>query len=162
MMTISYKGGNDKGAMRYAYRAYETTGELYFVGFATRVAIALDNFEDTDCYGSELVKDEANFETYCSEIDKKEGYEQGTYEIFVLGKIAVAKYELGKKAEAEEYAFNTLDGKFPENNAVVALWVTAVQNGDFETANAIVEKLRVLAVDNETDRAYLLAFLESL
>jgi hypothetical protein len=112
MMKISYAAGNDVGAMKYAYRAYESTDEVYYVAFATEVAVGMDKPEDVDYYGSKFVADDERFETYCLEIDAKYGYEQGTYERYVNGCLAVAKYELGKKDEAKAFAFGTLNGGF--------------------------------------------------
>jgi hypothetical protein len=147
--------------MKYAYRAYETTGEVYFLGFATRVAINLDNYEDVEYYGTELLKDEEVFTQYCLDIDQKEDFENGTYEMYLAGKFAVAKYELGKKDEAQEYAFDSLEGAFPKNNAAMALLFAAMQNRDTETENAVINRIRTLTPVSEADRDYLRAFLES-
>jgi hypothetical protein len=161
MMKISYAVGNDVGAMKYAYRAYESTDEVYYVAFATEVAVGMDKPEDVDYYGSKFVADDERFETYCLEIDAKYGYEQGTYERYVNGCLAVAKYELGKKDEAKAFAFGTLNGGFKENNAVVALFFAAWQAGDIETVEGVVQDLRGLTVTDEADSNYLSSLLSA-
>ena len=160
MMKISYETGNDKGAMKYAYRAYKTTGELHYLGFATRVAMGINDLDDVDYYGSALVASEG-FEQYCLEIDEKEGYEDGTYELYISTKLVVVKYSLGEKDEAKEYAFNSLDGGFPQNNAVIALLFSAMQAGDTETESYIVNELRAMTVANEVEQRYLNNILEA-
>lgn len=159
MMKISYAVGNDVGAMKYAYRAYESTDEVYYVAFATEVAIGMDAPKDVEYYASKFVADGDKFERYCSEIDTKYGYDQGTYKRYVFGRLAVAKYELGKKDEAKTFAFQTLDNGFAENNAVVALLFTALQSSDLETANGIVDELKNLTVTDVEQSEYLSALI---
>lgn len=160
MMRISYETGNDKGAMKYAYRAYKTTGELHYLGFATRVAIGIDNLEDVDYYGSVLASSDG-FEQYCLEIDEKEGYADGTYELYISTKLVVVKYALGEKVEAKEYAFESLNGGFPQNNAVIALLFSAMQAEDTETESYIIGELRNMTVSNEAEQQYLNNILEA-
>ena len=161
MMKISYAVGNDAGAMKYAYRAYESTDEVYYVAFATEVAISMDEAEDVEYYATKFVADEERFSGYCAEIDKKHGYDEGTYERYVNGRLVVAKYELGKKSEAKDYAFQSLKGGFAENNAVVALLFTALQNNDGETVESIISSLRSLTVVDQAESNYLASLLSA-
>ncbi len=161
MMKISYAVGNDTGAMKYAYRAYESTDEVYYVAFATEVAISMDEPSDVEYYATQFVADEERFVNYCAEIDKKHGYDAGTYERYVNGRLVVAKYELGKKADAKEYAFKSLKGGFAENNAVVALLFTALQKNDIETVESIVASLRTLTVADQMESNYLASLLSA-
>jgi hypothetical protein len=159
MMKISYAVGDDVGAMKYAYRAYETTDELYYVAFATEVAIGMDEPEDVEYYAEKFIAESEKFDEYCAEIDRKHGYEEGKYKSYVCGRLTVAKYELGEIDEAKTYAFSTLNGGFSENNAVVALLFAARQNKDANTVKWIVDELKSLTVVGEKDTAYLNSLL---
>lgn len=159
MMKISYAVGNDVGAMRYAYRAYEATDELYYVAFATEVAIGMDEPKDVEYYADKFVSESEKFDAYCAEIDKKNGYQDGQYKRYVCGRLVVAKYELGEVEEAKTYAFSTLNGGFAENNAVVALLFAALQKNDVNTVKGLVDDLKTLTVTGEKDVAYLNSLL---
>ena len=159
MMKISYAVGNDVGAMKYAYRAYEATDEVYYVAFATEVAIGMDEPEEVKYYGEKFVAEAEIFQAYCAEIDQKNGYADGEYARYVVGRLVVAKYELGEVNEAKSYAFSTLKGGFAKNNAVVALLFAAIQNGDAVTANEIVAELKQTTVVGESDVNYLNSLL---
>ncbi len=159
MMRISYAVGNDVGAMKYAYRAYEATDELYYVAFATEVAIGMDEPEDVEYYAEKFVAESEKFDAYCAEIDRKNGYEKGRYKRYVCGRLVVAKYELGEVEEAKAYAFSTLGGGFAENNAVVALLFAARQKSDAVMVKRIVDELKTLTVTGEKDVAYLTSLL---
>ena len=63
------------------------------------------------------------------------------YEDYLYGKIAVAKYTQGKKEESVNYAFDSLKGGFPLDNAAVAVFYAAARNGDQATLDMIKGKM---------------------
>ena len=70
MMQISYRLGNDSGAMKYANRAYKGTGDIYYIAYATEVAIGIDEYADIETYAQEFIANE-NFSSYCEAVDEK-------------------------------------------------------------------------------------------
>ena len=131
MMQLSYDFGRDKSSIRYAQRAYDWFDDTYYMAYALEVAIGSDNQEMIEECGQIVVEDEAYFAQYCAE--KQSGISDKvtmSYEDYLYGKIAIAKYEQGKKEEAVNYAFDTLKGGFARDNAVVALFYVAVEDKD--------------------------------
>ena len=153
MMELSYDFGQDETSIRYAERAYDWFADPYYMAYAMEVAIGSDNQEKIETCGEVLTQDEEYFTQYCAE---KQANLSGTttkYEDFLYGKIAVAKYEQGKKAEAVNYAFDTLKGGFPLDNAAVAVFYSAI--GDKDTVDMIKGKMNEQASSiAEEDKAY--------
>jgi hypothetical protein len=141
MMELSYDFGQDETSIRYAERAYDWFADPYYMAYAMEVAIGSDNQEKIESCGEELTKDEQYFTQYCAEKQATLSSETKKYEDFLYGKIAVAKYQQGKKAESVNYAFDTLKGGFPLDNAAIAVFYAAVTNGDQETVDMIKGKM---------------------
>ena len=164
MMGISYKLGNDSGAMKYAYTAYSRTGEVAYIAYATDVAFGADDDEDIALYGEAFVNDE-DFLQYCSETDALYDQPAGSYCKYVYGRVVVSLYKLGEKQKSFEYAVQAVENGFEENNALVALFVESLVSGDFETADKVeTEFLKVLPTLSEDIKDYvesLLAVYES-
>ena len=75
--------------------------------------------------------------------------------------VCVSKYQEGKKEAAVSLACESLNGDFPEGNALVAVLLASLKVDDFETVGNIKTKLNELSVGE--DAKYLqetLAFLE--
>ena len=154
MMHLSYDFGQDASSIRYAERAYNWFDDTYYMAYAMEVAIGCDNQEKIERCGETLVKDEAYFTQYCTE--KQAGMPatmETRYEDYLYSKIAVAKYEQGKKEEAVNYAFDTLKGGFPLDNAVVAVFYAAMD--DQATVDMIKGKMNMQASTiADGDKAY--------
>ena len=139
MMRITYDMGMDGASIRYAKRAYDYTSDVYFIAFATEVAIGLNDYAQIETCGEELIADE-KFDAHCAQknasIASKGGYEQ-----YVFAQVCVAKYRQGEKTEAIEKAFAFVDGGFPENNAVAAVLLTALSQQDGFAVNTVKEKM---------------------
>ncbi|MBQ8309341.1 MAG: hypothetical protein IJX96_05855 [Clostridia bacterium] len=154
MMRITYDLGMDSASIYYAKRAYDYTGEAYYAAFATETAIGAENYANVETCGEAFIADD-EFDAYCqqrnAEIESKGGYEQ-----YVYGQVCVAKYRLGEKAEAIEKAFALVGEAFPENNAIAAVLLTALSDGDSETANAVMEKMNEMDISafSNTDKTY--------
>ena len=156
MMQLSYDFGQDESSIRYAERAYSWFDDTYYMAYAMEVAIGCDNSEKIEACGTALVEDTEYFAQYCKEKDETlPAAVKSTYEQYVYGKIAVAKYEQNKKEEAVNYAFDSLKGGFPLDNAAVAVLYTAKLSNDQATVDMIKGKMeQQQAFIAETDKAY--------
>lgn len=155
MMEVSYKLGDDNGAMKYAYTAYSRTGYVDYIAYATDVAFGMDDDEDIVRYGETFINDEA-FLSYCSEMD--ELYEQpaGAYRKYVYGKVVVSLYKLNEKQKAFDYAMQSVNGVFEQNNALVALFIESLVRGDAEMVSKIEDEfLKISPTLSEEMQTYL-------
>ena len=138
-MQLAYGLGMNKSSIRNAERAYKRSGDIYFIEYATSVAIASDNYEKIRVCGEKMIADE-EFEGYCEEKSSSKEAVEG-YEQYLYGQVCVAKYKLGDKMEAVESAFEFTDAEFPKNNAVMAVIYTAISEADSETLSVIRGKM---------------------
>ncbi|MBR2341629.1 MAG: hypothetical protein IKA72_04405 [Clostridia bacterium] len=161
MMGISYKLGNDSGAMKYAYTSYSRTKEVVYIAYATEVAFGVDSDEDIVYYGEQFVADE-NFDDYCLQIDLQSETEQGAYRQYVYGRLVISEYSLNEKDKAFSYALDAIGDKFVKNNALVALLFESMVAGDGVTVDKVVSKMRELSSTlNGEDAVYLNSLLEA-
>ncbi len=148
MMEISYDMGMEASSIRYAERAYKNSKDIYFIAYATEVAIE-DGQEKKILSCGEKYVHHADFVLYCNETGKTEEYKH-----FIYGQVCLSKYGAGDTDGAIELAKTSLNGGFAEGNAMTALVVRAFEKQDV----AAQEKLRValegLSVSGE-DEAYL-------
>lgn len=173
VMEFAYSVGWDKTAMKYAQKSYERFGEAYYAAYAMEIAADLELDGQTEVYAEELISCE-DFESFCTgedarfSADAEEGEkrEQGTYRQYVYVKLCLAKYRLSKTDEAVERAAASLSGKeggvcreFPQNNALAAVLLYALKDGDTQTVNKISA---ILSATDDTalsqnDKEYLAA-----
>ena len=140
-MEITYDMGMERSAIHFAERAYKGTEDVYFIAYATEVAIEeADASKIVDC-GEKFIEDD-NFEQYSKA--KGENYEQ-----FIYGKVCVSKYECGDKNGAVELACKSLKGRFPQNNALVAVLLTSLRENDIATVETIKTKLKGISVEGD-------------
>lgn len=144
MMKITYDLGMDGASVKYAMRAYNRSDEVYYVAYATEVAIGADLDEEIEECGLAFV-DNADFEEYCKARDEKmqltAGLE-GQYAQYIYGQVSLAQYRQGETDEAVKTAFAALkENSFPKNNAVEGLALTALMAKDGVTAKKIEEKM---------------------
>ena len=159
MMQITYNLGMEKWSVRTASRAYKTSNEAYYIAFATEVAIGADMYGEVERCGEVLISNE-RFVAYCETKDKQLK-EDTSYQQYIYVQVCLAKYRLGKKQQAVDKAFSYIGETFPENNAVVAVLLTALNADDFDTANTIKTKLTALEMSvAETDKPYLQTMLD--
>ena len=155
MMEITYNLGMETPSIWFAEKSYERSDDVYYIAYATEVAIEQSDYEKIDVCGERFVKDEG-FGAYCAAKNAKlPEAVTSTYEQYVYGQLCVAKYERGKSGEAIECAFAFTGTAFPKNNAVVALLVTALKDGDTQTAEKIKGKMEQMqnSIPQE-DKAY--------
>lgn len=154
LMEFSYNLGMDSSSIWYAKRAYKHGEDIYFIAYATDVAIGMEDYENIEYCGEKLLADE-EFAGYCAE--KNESLPESvsmTYDQYVYGQVCVAMYEQGKKADAVDRAFELTSG-FPKNNAVVAVLYTAIGDKDGATVALIKGKMeQAQGTLNDADRAY--------
>ena len=165
MMHLAYDFGQDKSSIRYAERAYSWFKDTSYMAHAMEVAIGIDDNEKIETCGLIVVEDEEYFTQYCAEKDEAlSGVVAMEYAQYVHGKIASAKYAQGNKEDAVEYAFDSLQGGFPQSNAVVTLFFEVHYANDQATKDMIREKMNNLQADgfNEEDKAYFLSVLEGV
>ena len=155
MMSITYDLGMDDASITCAKRAYTRADEVYYIAFATEVAILIEDSEEIADCGLSLIQNES-FASYCEQKNAELGaMASGSYEQYVYGQVSVAQYRLGKKTEAVMTAFEAVGSSFPKNNAVVALCLTAKAENDGETLNRILAKMNELESGlSATDKAY--------
>ncbi|MBQ8684910.1 MAG: hypothetical protein IJ514_01915 [Clostridia bacterium] len=156
-MKISYDLGMDGVSVRSAKRAYDYSGDVAYIAYATEVAIGADDDERIEECGELFIADD-DFVSYCSARNQTlpEGAD-GEYEQYVYGQVSVAKYRLGDKDGAVDTAFDGVESGFPKNNAVVSLLLTALQAEDAATVDKIETKMNEMAetIASDTERAYL-------
>jgi hypothetical protein len=160
MMQLSYDLGNDRGCLRYARRAYDASGDVYYIAYAMEVAIGMNDTEEIAACASAFLEDES-FESYCMEWDEENALNTEIsglgYKQYIGGRLAVAKYSLGEKQQAVDVAFSVNTQSFEKNNAVVALLLTAVQKegATGETVVLIADRLGKLTLPDGADESYL-------
>lgn len=155
VMELSYNVGWDRTAMRYAEKSYERFGESYYAAFAMEIAVSEGMDEETEKYAAALV-DCKDFNEFCVNGGiSGEGF--GTYRQYAYSTLCLAKYRLGKGEEAVEIAAESLNGKFPPNNSLAAVYLYALKDGETGVAEKAKEKLSAIdeAKLSEADRAYL-------
>jgi hypothetical protein len=168
MMKITYNLGMENASIWFAEISYDRSDDIYYIAYATEVAIGQQDYKKIESCGDLLIKDD-DFKDLCANKNKNMPQSAGmTYEQYVYGQVCIAQYERAHKAEAVDRAFASLaasvDGyAFPKYNAVVAVLITALQKGDGATANLITEKMQQMQVCSE-DQSYfdeILAYAES-
>ena len=148
MMEIAYDLGMDESSIKHANRAYDRSREVYYVAYATEVAIGMNDYEKIVECGEKLMADE-DFLTYCEK--KNETLPESvtmSYEQYVYGQVCVSQYKNGEKTEAVDRAFNLISGSFPKGNAVVAVLYSAMADNDSETVAMIEGKMKQIPTDN--------------
>lgn len=147
MMGLTYNLGMDKSSIYFAECAYSRSDDVYYIAYATEIAIEGESIDKIIEDGEKLIADDG-FATYCE--GKNEIYGQ-----YVYGQVVLAKYEKGDKTSAITTAFKALNGAFPKNNAVVALTLKALRLNDGETVLRIRGKLMEMqGAITEADGAY--------
>ena len=142
-MKFAYDMGMEKSCIHFAERAYRGSDDIYFIAYATEVAIEDRQTEKVVSCGEKFIADDS-FETYCSL--KGESYGQ-----FIYGQVCVAKYQEGEKTEAVTLAYQSLNGSFPKGNAMVAVLLSALKAGDEATLAQVQEKLEEISVEGEEE-----------
>ena len=162
MMELSYNVGLDDASAWFAHRAYNQLDNVFYIGYATHVAIGRDDPEAIEKYGDKFIADEG-FEEYCAERDKASEVE-GSYAQYIYGKLYSSKYKLGKKTEAVEGAFAVNKEAFPKSNAVAAVLFASILNGqgDKPTMELILEKMRALKAEQTQTQTFSEADIEYL
>ena len=145
MMEFTYKLGMDKSSISYAERAYDWSGDEYFMAFAMEVAIGSKDNEKIESCGVKLLSDE-DFTAYYEKKNESVASGSMTYETYVYGQVCVAKYKNGKKQDAVESAFAWTEG-FSRGNAITAVLYTALSNTDAETIASIRGKMEQMQAD---------------
>lgn len=165
MMKFTYDMGMDASSIAYAKRQYKHTDEIYYIAYATDVAILTGDAKKINSCGELFIKDK-DFDAYCEE--KNEQRPTGansTYQQYIYSQVCVAKYSLGKTDSAVSRACELVGEAFPLNNPMAAVLVSALANDDFQTVEILegkIEQLQVAALCEE-DKAYcaeMLALIE--
>lgn len=149
MMEITYNLGMDAQSVRYATSAYNRTDNVYYIAYATEVAIGAEDDKEIISSGKRLIADEA-FASYCA--TQADGYEQ-----FVCGKVALALYKTGKQDEAIMLASGCVgeDKGFAKANAYAVLMMFAKSKADTATVDKMKGKIEEIAKQALTDENFL-------
>lgn len=157
MMKLTYNLGMEKASIWFAEISYDRSDNVYYIAYATEVAIGQQDYAKIDDCGEMLIKDE-DFTSFCE--DKTSAEMELTYEQYLYGQVCIAKYERANAAEAVDRAFALTGNAFPKNNAVVAVLITALQKGDTETVELIKGKMIAMQDKvSEGDKTYFDAIL---
>lgn len=147
MMELTYDLGMENSSIHFAERAYRRSDDVYYIAYATEVAIERESTDKIIEDGVKFIADEG-FSVYCDD-------KGGIYEQYIYGQVVLAKYEKGDKSSAIATAFNAVKEGFPENNAVVALAVKAIRANDEETVLRIHSEMSKMQNSvAEMDKAY--------
>ncbi len=138
MMVVAYDMGMEGTSVRFAERAYKNNGDVYYIAYATEVAIEDKARGKIVSCGEKLIKDE-EFAVYCEQ--KGEEYERLIYR-----QVCVSKYEQGDGEGAVQLAYDSLKGGFAEDNALVAVLMKAISRTDLTVVAWGVEKMEGLQV----------------
>ncbi len=154
MMEVTYAMGMESSSIHFAERAYESSDDVYYIAYATEVAIEEGAQDKILSCGEKLLAHEG-FEAHCNE--KGEG--KDAYRGFIYGKVCVAKYDNGNASEAIALAMQSLgENRFAKGNAVVAVLIRSLEKADTTTQNEIKTQLQGLTVI-EADQPYLTQIL---
>lgn len=172
MMEITFDLGMMKSSEKYAGKAYNRTGDVYYAARAMETSVLLEDMAKIEENGLLFIQDD-EFLEYCqirnesvakdNETAKEDEKISSTYQQYVFGQVTMAQYAQGKKTEAIGTAFASLGGGFPKNNAAAWLYLTANKTGDTDTALVIKTKLETLLTSElpEADKEYLQKILGS-
>lgn len=155
MMKITYDLGMESASIHFAERAYKDSDDIYYIAYATEVAIGEGKDGKIASCGERFIEDE-EFQEYCQAKDEELGGSvNGTYKQYVCGQVCIAKYCRGEKEEAVECAFEWKGESFQQNNAVVAVLITALKAQDAGTAQMIKGKMEQMQGNvSDADKAY--------
>ncbi len=146
MMGITYDLGMESASIHFAERAYKGSEDIYFIAYATEVAIQEGKTDKIVACGDRLIADE-EFDGYCAQ--KGDSYAQ-----LIYAQVSVGKYKQGAKDEAIALAYDSLNGGFPKYNPLVSVLVAAIEAKDTETVDKIRGKLLTIDVEGE-EKSYL-------
>lgn len=135
MMGITYSFGMDGASIHFAERSYNDSGDIYFISYATEVAIGCDDYAKIESCGERFIAD-SGFDAYCEERNKEIEGVRGTYEQYVYVNVCLAKYETAGGAKAAESAIAWTKG-FAPNNPMAAVLFTALGKQDEATVSII-------------------------
>lgn len=141
MMNVTYDLGMETCSIHFAERAYKSSDDIYYIAYATEVAIGEGKDKKIERCGERFIADDG-FGAYCKAYNEKLGEDvDGTYEQYVFGQVCTAKYRLNKRSEAVAKAFEWVGANFVKNNAVVAVLIAALQETDGETVQQIITNM---------------------
>ncbi len=150
MMEISYDMGMESSSIRYAERAYKTSEDVYYIAYATEVAIEEEKQGKILSCGEKFIAHE-DFADYC----EKKGENQEGYKQFIYAQVCLSKYEAGDAEGAIALAESSLqEGRFTRGNALAAVLVKSLEKEDGAAQQRILQILEGLTVVEE-DQAYL-------
>lgn len=135
LMGITYNFGMDGASIYFAERSYNASGDIYYISYATEVAIGCDDYAKVESCGQQFMAD-SGFAAYCTERNKEIDTAGGTYEQYVYVNVCLAQYETEGGEKAAKSAIAWTDG-FPKNNAIAAVLFTALEKKDGATVELI-------------------------
>ena len=135
MMGLTYSLGMDEASIYFAERSYKDSGDIYYISYATEVAIGDDNYAKIESCGERFIA-HTKFNAYCEEKNKGLDSANGTYEQYVYVNVCLSKYQTKGGTEAARCAIGWTEG-FPKNNPMAAVLFTALERNDSATVELI-------------------------
>lgn len=140
MATLTESMGNYSLSVKYAWLRYTYTGDGDDLSRCFDDSVLLGNDKYVIQYGEELTNLN-DFERICEKKNERMGVGYD-YRHYVLGKLAVANYNTGKKQEAVELAAEANGTKsFAYGNALMSLSSVARSAKDADTCGKIIKIL---------------------
>ena len=169
MMSLTYDLGMENASIWFAEISYDRFHDVYYIAHATEVAIGQQDYKKIESCGELLIDDEEFDEFSAKKTENMPTEAEMSYQQYVYGQVCIAKYERGMADKAIERAFASIvkengEFAFPKNNAVVAVLITALRNGDGDTVGKIREKMNMQTQVSTEDQEYfedILALIES-
>ncbi len=147
MMEVAYGMGMETSSIHFAERAYKGSDDVYYIAYATEVAIEDEQKSKVIECGEQFLAHK-EFSAYCEE----KGERADSYKRFVYSQVCVAKYDEGQIDEAIALAGQSLDeGRFSQGNAFVALLVRSIEKEDTAAQAKVKAAIEGLTVAQEDE-----------
>lgn len=150
MMGLTYSLGMNACSVHFAKSAYERSGDVTYIAFATEVSIYENDGGEIYYCGTQFIGDD-EFETYCQSRNQNRPQASTlSYEQYVYGKVYANGYTLATTIEEKkrmiDKSFDCLpQGTFPRNNAAVATILAVLAEDNAEALSRVREKMAMLA-----------------
>lgn len=140
--------GNYSFATGYASLAYKYDGSCKNLARCVEDSVIAGDDFDVVSFGKEFIERE-DFAGFCNEHPSPSSYRH-----FIYGCIARSQYALGDKEDALSLANSAMDGGFPQNNALAALALAAVDADDKDFMQSVYASVNAVTPQTEEESAY--------
>lgn len=158
MMDFTASLGLKSASGDYAYEYYTRSAELPYLARSAELAYDCKDYETAHERLCALIENEG-FSDLCAARDEAT-QNAGSYAQYVFGMTACAKYRLGEKDAAAEFAVRNTPADFPEYSAAVSLALEGIAANDGEFCASFRETLISANFENSKALQDILNILE--